>query len=252
MRKACCIYRIDDITPGMDWEKFYKFMELFHKYHVVPLIGVVPENIDPALTVGREEAAFWKIIKRLKEDGKIEVAQHGYQHKYTTEYIQPFQRICGFKPQSEFYGLSYMLQYEKIKAGKEIFEKNGISVDIWMAPGHSFDRNTVKALRKLKFRAVTDGIGLFPVKKEGMTFIPQQEWGPVKSHIGVKTICLHLNGANDELYRRIEKHLKSNPHVVPFSSVLDYKTSLYDSFANHLYKGVFLCKLVKNRMRDLI
>jgi predicted deacetylase len=251
MRKACCIYRIDDITPGMNWGKFYKFLGLFQKYHVVPLIGVVPDNKDPNLTVQKEEAAFWKIIKRLKDEGKIEVSQHGYQHKYITDNIQPFHRFCGFKPQSEFYGLSYMIQYEKIKAGKEIFERNGIEVDTWMAPGHSFDRNTIKALRKLRFRAVTDGIGLFPVKKKEMTFVPQQLWGPEKSYIGVKTICLHLNSADDEMYHRVEEHLKSDSGIVPFSSVLNYEAPNH-IFLNHLYKGVFVFNLIKNKMRNFI
>lgn len=251
MGKACCIYRIDDITPGMNWKKFNKFMGLFRKYNVVPLIGVVPENKDPSLTVGQEDDFFWKIIKRLKDNGSVEVSQHGYQHIYTTDKIQPFLRFCGFKPQSEFSGLSYKKQYEKIKAGKEILKRNVIDTDIFMAPGHSFDHNTIKALRKLNFRAVTDGIGLFPVKRKGITFVPQQEWGPVKSRIGVKTICLHLNSADDELYQQIEKHLKSDPYIVSFSSVLKDDTYLGHPSLNFLYKAVFIFKLIKNKMSSL-
>jgi predicted deacetylase len=252
MRKACCIYRIDDVTPGMDWNQFYKFLELFRKYRVVPLVGVVPDNRDPNLIVGREESAFWKIIRQLVAEGRIEVAQHGYQHKYSTDYIQPFHRLCGFKPQSEFYGLSYRLQYEKIKAGREILEKHGIPTDIWMSPGHSFDRNTVRVLKKLKFKAVTDGIGLFPVNKGGLLFVPQQVWEPVPSSMGVQTICLHLNNADEDLYRQIEAHLKSDSDIVPFSSMLEYKTLFHHSFANFAYKGVFLFNAAKNGVRSML
>ena len=252
MKKGCCVYRIDDITPGMDWGKFNRYMGLFQKYHVVPLLGVVPDNKDPNLTVGKEEKAFWKIIKKLKDEGKIEVSQHGYQHVYTTDGIQPFLRFCGFKPQSEFYGLGYMRQYEKIKAGKDIFHQNGIDVDIWMAPGHSFDRNTVKVLKKLKFKAITDGIGLFPEKKNGIIFVPQQVWGPVRSRIGVKTVCLHLNSSDEELFNSIEQHLKSDPRIVPFSFVLAGYASVGHPVLNHMYKAVFVYNVIKNKIRSLL
>lgn len=252
MGKACCIYRIDDITPGMNWEKFYRYLDLFQKYHVVPLVGVVPDNLDPSLTVGKEEANFWRILRKLRSEGRIEISQHGYQHRYTTGCIQPFLKFCGFKPQSEFSGLSYMIQYERIKAGKEIMERNGIPADIWMAPGHSYDRNTLKALKRLKFRAITDGIGLYPERRKGLVLVPQQEWWPVRSRIGVRTICLHLNGADEKLYRSIEKHLQTDPNIVPFSSVLKDRATMLQSLANHLYKLAFLFKVARNKMRRFL
>lgn len=41
--------RLDDITPDMDWERFYKFKALLDQYQVKPLIGVVPDNRDELL-----------------------------------------------------------------------------------------------------------------------------------------------------------------------------------------------------------
>ncbi len=248
----CCIYRIDDAAPGMNWANFNRFIELFKKYRVVPLVGVVPDNKDPNLTVQKEEPRFWDIIKKLKDDGIIEVSQHGYQHKYTTKLIQPFQRFCGFKPQSEFYGLSYRRQYEMLKAGKSIFAQHGIKVDVFMSPGHSFDSNTKKALKALEFRAVTDGIGLYPVRSDGLIFIPQQKWSPVKSGVGVKTICLHLNSVDDSLYRKVEEHLRSDKNIVPFSSALKYEAKGYHLLANSLYKGAFVLGLARNQLRNTL
>lgn len=252
MIKAYCVYRIDDVTPGMNWDNFNRFLSLFRKYDVIPLIGVVPDNRDPHLTVGREDESFWKVIKKLKDEGRVEVCQHGYRHIYTTGNIQYFYRLCGFKPQSEFSGVSFKKQFEMIRAGKEIFKKHGINVDIWMAPGHSFDKNTVRALKKLEFSALTDGIGLFPVKKHGITFVPQQSWEPGKAHMGVKTVCLHLNSAGDQLYKKVEKHLKSDPMVVPFSKVRDFESSAGHCFLNYLYKLVFIMKLLNNVMKDMV
>ena len=41
--------RLDDITPDMDWQRFYAFKALLDKYQVKPLIGIVPDNRDENL-----------------------------------------------------------------------------------------------------------------------------------------------------------------------------------------------------------
>jgi predicted deacetylase len=246
-----CIYRIDDVSPGMNWDYFYVFIDLFKKYNVVPLIGVVPDNRDPNLKIeAKEEKNFWQIIRSLQREGSVEVCQHGYQHLYLTEGIQLYNRICGFTAQSEFYGLSYKRQYSMIKKGMDILKENGLDVDTWMAPGHSFDNNTVKALKKLEFRAITDGIGVFPYKRKGITCVPQQAWGPEKSPVGIKTICLHLNNADEELYRRVEEHLKTCTNIVSFSSVLGGETYAHYYIINFIYKGVFILKILKRRLGE--
>lgn len=38
--------RMDDITPDMNWDNFLALKALFDKYHICPLIGVVPDNRD--------------------------------------------------------------------------------------------------------------------------------------------------------------------------------------------------------------
>ncbi|MGI6085679.1 MAG: DUF2334 domain-containing protein [Acetivibrionales bacterium] len=243
--KACSVYRIDDVVPEMIWENFEKFINLFGKYNVVPLLGVVPDNQDPKLKVAKRKEFFWEIIKKLKDEKRVEIAQHGYQHRYRTQEIGSFYKFCGFKPQSEFYGIPYKKQFSMIQKGKEILKNYGLETDIWMAPGHSFDKNTLNALKALKFRAITDGIGVFPTMKDGILHVPQQVWGPVKSIIGVKTICLHLNGADDKMYRRVEEHLKTDPNIVPFSAVLNQANAGQYHLLNFLYKGVFILNMLR-------
>ena len=41
--------RLDDITPDMDWERFYKFKALLDQHQVKQLLGVVPANRDELL-----------------------------------------------------------------------------------------------------------------------------------------------------------------------------------------------------------
>ena len=58
---------------------------------------------------------------------------------------------------SEFAGLGFEQQFAMLEKGKAILESHGIKTDIFMAPAHSYDRNTLNALQKLGFTKMTDG-----------------------------------------------------------------------------------------------
>ena len=78
--------RLDDITPDMDWERFYKFKALLDQYQVKPLIGVVPDNRDELLKGSgspMDPEPFFEYIRQLQKEGWT-VAMHGYQHIYGT------------------------------------------------------------------------------------------------------------------------------------------------------------------------
>lgn len=161
--------RLDDITPDMDWERFWEFKRLLDRYQVKPLIGVVPDNRDANLKgsdKGKPED-FWAYIATLQKSGWI-IAMHGYQHIYTTEKggIFPLNNF------SEFAGISYEKQREMLEAGKELLRQRGIETDLFMAPAHSYDQNTLRALRDTGFRALTDGFGSCPYCYQGLTFYP--------------------------------------------------------------------------------
>ena len=73
--------RLDDITPTMDWQKFFAFKELLDRYGLKPLIGVVPSNQDPMLSLERKREDFWNMILKLQQEGWV-VAMHGCTHIY--------------------------------------------------------------------------------------------------------------------------------------------------------------------------
>lgn len=162
---------MDDITPDMDWEKFLRFKELCDRYQVRPLVGVVPDNRDACLHITEPEAApindFWNYLTDLEKEGWC-IAQHGVTHIYTTKRMGcfPLNRL------SEFAGIAYGKQYEALKRGRDILREHGIRTDMFMAPAHSFDRNTIRALKKLGFRRMTDGFGDRPYLRQGMIFYP--------------------------------------------------------------------------------
>ena len=94
--------RLDDISAGMDWEKFQAFAALLDEFDIKPLIGVVPDNRDENLNRDAFREDFWEYVKKRQEGGWV-VAQHGCYHVYT-------QRKGGVFPLndfSEFAGVSY-------------------------------------------------------------------------------------------------------------------------------------------------
>ncbi len=101
--------------------------------------------------------------------------------------------ILKINNRSEFAGLEFEEQLGKLKEAINIFNKNRIATSIFMAPSHSFDMNTLKALEKVGINQITDGYGLFPYRIENIIFLPQLFAKPRKLPIGLYTFCLHLN-----------------------------------------------------------
>lgn len=210
-----CTFRLDDITPDMDWDRFYRVKAIFDKYKVKPLIGVVPDNQDETLRCGEYHEDFWEYIVSLEKCGWM-IAQHGCHHIYETRH----SGLLSLKKASEFAGLPYDRQYEKLQYGREILQKHGLNVTIFMAPGHTYDKNTLKALKKLGFAYVSDGYADVPYYAKGLLFIPSRSSTPRLSGI-IDTICLHSNEMNENDYRELENFLEQySSHVISFTEAL--------------------------------
>ena len=210
-----CAFRLDDITPDMDWDKFYRVKAIFDKYKVKPLLGVVPDNQDPGLSRGEMREDFWDCILSCQREG-YSIAQHGYRHVYETT----DSGLLGIKSASEFAGLPYESQLKKLMAGREILQNKGFDVNIFMAPGHTYDRNTLKALRKLGFTCVTDGYTDVPYRERGLLFVPCRS-ARISLPKSFDTICIHCNDFRESDYRELERFLEVyGSQVVPFSEVV--------------------------------
>lgn len=194
--------RMDDITPDMDWEKFLAFKEILDKQGIKPLIGVVPDNRDENLHRAKAAGDFWEYVRDLQENG-WSVALHGWQHIYTTKKggLFPLNRF------SEFAGLSFEKQKAMLEKGTEVLKQNGINTDLFMAPAHSYDRNTLKALKELGYRKVTDGFGKRPYTWQGMIFYPISFMmsRSLKKKRGYTTLVVHVNEISDEGMERYRK-----------------------------------------------
>lgn len=194
--------RMDDITPDMDWAKFLRFKELCDLYQVKPLIGVVPENQDAMLHIDEVRDDFWEYLLQLEKEGWV-IAQHGYTHIYSTKKkgCFPLNAI------SEYAGKPYEEQLANLKKGKQILESHGIYTDIFMAPAHSYDKNTLKALKEVGFSKLTDGFGDRPYEWKGLTFYPIsfKQSNSLKQEKGYTTFVIHANTMNEKDFERYEK-----------------------------------------------
>ena len=193
--------RMDDITPDMDWAKFLRFKELCDLYQVKPLIGVVPENQDSMLHIDEAREDFWEYILQLQKDGWC-IAQHGCTHIYSTKKKGCFP----LNALSEFAGRSYEEQYATLKRGKQMLEEHGIYTDMFMAPAHSYDKNTLKALKALGFTKLTDGFGKTPYRWQELVFYPIsfKQSSSLKKKKGYTTFVIHANTMNDKDFERYE------------------------------------------------
>ncbi|MBO5503750.1 MAG: DUF2334 domain-containing protein [Lachnospiraceae bacterium] len=207
--------RMDDIAPGMDWEKFDRFRALCTRYNVKPLIGVVPDNRDPSLNVCPPRADFFDVVKALRAEG-WSIAMHGCHHVYTSKSggLFPLNHL------SEFAGLSYEKQSELIRRGRQVLTANGIATDIFMAPAHSYDRNTIRALKENGFARITDGFGKQPYLWDGMTFYPIsfRKKDSLRGGEGITTLVVHANTMSDNEFDNYEKIFSSQQMI----SFLDY------------------------------
>ncbi|SFC76568.1 DUF2334 domain-containing protein [Butyrivibrio sp. YAB3001] len=211
--------RMDDITPDMDFDKFERFKAILDKNGIRPLIGIVPDNKDSKLGIQTPREDFWEYVRNLQQNGWV-IAMHGFNHVYKTD--DPGVFPIGNK--SEFAGLSYEKQDEMIREGKRLLKQRGIATDIFMAPSHSYDKNTLKALKKNGFYRITDGFGVRPYELDGMVFYPisiSRSRSIASKKEGIVSFVYHINTMTDSDFKAFEK-LFDKADVVSYEEFLHY------------------------------
>jgi predicted deacetylase len=183
------LVRFDDLCPTMNWTVWRQVEAILLEYGVNPILAVVPDNQDKDLMVAKPHRGFWDEVRLWQSRGWT-IGLHGYQHAYVTRDAG----IVGINRFSEFSGLSYDEQSRKLERALEILQREGVTPEIWVAPAHSFDHTTVRALNNLGIRHISDGLFLFPgLDSLEMMWIPQQFWRFRAMPLGVWTVCCHLN-----------------------------------------------------------
>ena len=194
------ILRLDDATPKMNKSNWIKIEEMLDKYGVKPLVGIIPDCEDYIINWDYDESFWTEIAPRWVSKGWT-IAQHGYKHV--------FQLDLGIY--SEFNGLSYEKQKEKIEQGYDFMKNRGIIPTCFFSPAHQFDNNTISVCRDSgHFDFISDGTAFYPYKENGMLFIPCMFDTPHKMPFGIYTFVLHPNYLNDAEFEYYENFIRNN------------------------------------------
>lgn len=216
------LIRFDDICPTMDFGQFYIAKDMLDKYNIKPVLGIIPNCKDPDLDIEPYHEDFWVLVRRLQQDGYT-LAMHGYQHKFDS-YVRGKVNI-GYN--SEFAGHSYDVQFKKIALGRETLFNHGIYTDIFFAPAHSYDDNTLKALAANGFKYISDGRSNKPFLIHDIISIPCRSGGvPNIKKQGYYTCVFHAHEwvRSDKSYCYDEfKFVCENYHndIVGFSEYIE-------------------------------
>ncbi len=199
------LIRMDDICENMNWELMSKCETLFDNYNIKPLLGVIPLNKDPQLLKYPKSEKFWDKVIHWKNKG-WEITMHGCNHLYTQKSDK--KDVFNYGGNSEFYGLEYSKQLNKIEIGLSEFEKRQIKIRSFFAPNHIYDENTLKVLKNKNIKIIIDGYGLFPFYKKDLLFIPQLFYREKFLPFGIQSTQLHINYWKNSDYEKFEDFIK--------------------------------------------
>ena len=203
------LIRLDDACPTMDGTKWQRMFDILDRYGVRPMVGIIPHNEDPKQEIDAPDEEFWNKAKLWQQKGYA-IALHGYNHCYISD-----KGLEGLNPlwaRSEFAGVPYDLQKQKIRDGFEILSSHEVKPKYFFAPSHTFDENTLKALKECTdIRIISDTIATKPYRKGDFVFLPQLGGHCTEMKInGIWTFCLHPSAMMDANFEATERFLKEH------------------------------------------
>jgi hypothetical protein len=211
----------------MDTRKWQRVEDLLDKYQIKPMVGIIPHNEDPMQVIDKPDATFWDKARAWQKKGWA-IAMHGYNHVYGSSESGDINPMWN---RSEFAGLSLDEQRTKIREGISTLMSQGLHAEYFFAPSHTFDRNTIEALKlESDIRVISDTIALRPYMDDDFLFIPQIAGSCRKIAIpGVYTFCYHPNGMGEESFVALENFLTQ--HATRFVDFESVKQGKYDSLS---------------------
>lgn len=210
------LIRFDDVCPTMNWNIWHRMEKTLDAFRVKPILAVIPDNRDEELMVAAANDRFWETVRQWQARGWT-IGLHGYQHAHLTR----DGGLLRMSRWSEFSGLSRATQYTRLQSALEICKHNGVAPEIWVAPAHSFDAETLSCLYDLGIRCLSDGFAIYPhLDARGILWVPQQLWRFRRMPLGIWTVCLHINRwTADDVSRFSSDVKKFEPFITDVSTV---------------------------------
>lgn len=239
------LIRLDDACPTMDGVKWQRMFDVLDNYGVHPMVGIIPHNEDPQQEIDAPDAEFWNKAKCWQQKGYA-IALHGYNHCYISD-----NGLKGLNPlweRSEFAGVPLDVQKQKILDGFNILIRHGLKPKYFFAPSHTFDGNTLIALRECSdIRVISDTIATKPYRSEDFVFIPQLGGHCSKIRIpGVWTFCLHPSLMKDEDFVGTESFLQRHgDEFITFDDIDLECVGPKDAFSRILSRIYFIQRTIR-------
>lgn len=167
--KIYVVFRFDDYSANSRTELETKIIEAFKDYNLSFTIGVIPYVAADNIFVTTKQELLplttykSEILKKAYDEGVLEIALHGYSH----------QTINKNEIRSEFSGLEYAKQKDKIEKGKSYLENiTGTTIHTFIPPWNSYDFNTLDIIEQFGFRNISaDRFGVLEIPSN-INFFP--------------------------------------------------------------------------------
>lgn len=142
-------FRLDDYSAVSPTNREIALFDVFRRQGCTLTVGVIPDvaqvevhsaATQPLVPLNEQKAA---ILRDGIDEGTLEIALHGLSHQN-----QMPDGCC-----TEFDGLPYDRQYERINTGRQMLEATvGRPVDMFIPPWNSYDTTTMVVLEDLGFK----------------------------------------------------------------------------------------------------
>ena len=203
------LIRLDDIAKNMNWDLMDQATNLFDKFNIKPILGVIPNNNDPELlSYPKKNIDFWEQVRAWKKKG-WEIAMHGNNHVYDKFCKKKEDYLC-HGGNTEFSGHTFQNQLDKIKSGLNKFKNEKLKIRVFFAPNHTFDNNTLLALEECGITEIVDGYGLMPYEENNIKFVPQLFYKIYPLPFGIQTFQIHLNYYKQKDFDILKKFIELN------------------------------------------
>jgi len=216
------LIRLDDLCPTNNLWKWERFFYLFDRFDIKPIIAVIPANKDPKLEAcGSFNPYYWQLVRKLQNKNYI-IGMHGFDHYY----INRNSGLLKMNKRSEFAGVPIQTQKEKIKNAAEIFRQEDINPAVFIAPAHTFDRNTLLALNEYtNIKIISDGLLRSPYMRFGFNWIPVQLSEVEQKTKHTWTFNYHPESCSAKAFEELEIFIEKNHHL--FITLSNIKFSDY-------------------------
>ena len=162
-------FRFDDYSGQSPTTLVRNLIAAFRRHHFSITFSVIPfeavrDARDPR---GQEPAPLTSkttdILADAVPDGTVEIALHGYTHESTSSTLK-----------SEFAGLDFDGQMERISRGKRLIEElTGAAVSTFVPPWNRYDLNTLRVLQRLGFSTLSANTKGEAVLGTALKYLPE-------------------------------------------------------------------------------